>query len=246
MRLHRFYLAEKIGSKKELVIDSPELVNQISRVFRLGTGDKVIVFDGSGNDFECEIIREASPRGGGQLQLEVGEVRPSRYMPTKRVVLYQAVVKKDNFEWIVEKATELGVTDIVPVITERSEKKDLNMERLNKIAVEASEQCGRGDVPVVHSARPDLANVFVDSVSKDSSKSINGIAFHTEGSARSDLAEGLESQTQSLAVFIGPEGGWSPSELELFHNNKIEICSLGKQVLRAETAAVVALSKVLM
>jgi 16S rRNA (uracil1498-N3)-methyltransferase len=167
-------------------------------------------------------------------------------MPTKRVVLYQAVVKKDNFEWIVEKATELGVTDIVPVITERSEKKDLNMERLNKIAVEASEQCGRGDVPVVHSARPDLANVFVDSVSKDSSKSINGIAFHTEGSARSDLAEGLESQTQSLAVFIGPEGGWSPSELELFHNNKIEICSLGKQVLRAETAAVVALSKVLM
>jgi 16S rRNA U1498 N3-methylase RsmE len=64
MRLHRFYLAEKIGSKKELVIDSPELVNQISRVFRLGTGDKVIVFDGSGNDFECEIIREASPREG--------------------------------------------------------------------------------------------------------------------------------------------------------------------------------------
>ncbi len=251
MRLHRFYIAEKIGSQKELVIDSPELVNQISRVFRLGAGDKVIVFDGSGNDFECVIVHEASldkprdksPRGGGQLQLAVGAVRPSRYVPTKKVVLYQAVVKKDNFEWIVEKATELGVTDIVPVITERSEKKDLNMERLNKIAVEASEQCGRGDVPVVHSARRGIAEVFADSDSKYGSKSINGIAFHIDGVARPRLAEELG---QPLALFIGPEGGWSPAELELFHKYNLPVYSLGKQVLRAETATIVALSKVLM
>lgn len=247
MRLHRFYITEKIGSKKELVIDSPELVNQISRVFRLGSGDKIVVFDGSGNDFECVLLevpldfaRGKKPRGGSQLHLAVCEVRPSRFMPTRKVVLYQAIVKKDKFEWITEKATELGVTDIVPVITERSEKKDLNMERLQKIAVEASEQCGRGDVPVVHSARSDLAQVFSQPVANDGSESIRGVAFHTDGGARSDLAG------QSLAVFIGPEGGWSPAELDMFHANKVSICSLGKQVLRAETAAVVALSKVLM
>lgn len=247
MRLHRFYINEKIGSKKELVIDSTSIVNQITRVLRLDAGDKVIVFDGSGNDFECEILPEVTlsragrekPRGADQLRLAVHNVRPSQYMPERKIILYQAIIKKDKFEWVVEKATELGVTDIVPVITERSEKKDLNMERLNKIAIEASEQCGRGDISVVHSARLNLKEVFVNPIVKDGSKSITGLAFHTNGTARLNLKEG------SLAVFIGPEGGWSPSELEMFHNNKIQICSLGNQVLRAETAAIVALSKLL-
>jgi 16S rRNA (uracil1498-N3)-methyltransferase len=119
MRLHRFYISEKIGVKTEITVNSVELVNQIQRVFRLKKGDMVITFDGSGLDFECEIVgleKEA-------VALKVIKSEPSRFVPKREVYLYQALVKKDNFEWIVEKATELGVTHIIPVMAERSEKK---------------------------------------------------------------------------------------------------------------------------
>jgi 16S rRNA (uracil1498-N3)-methyltransferase len=231
MRLHRFYHSETIGDKKELIINSADFANQISRVFRLGVGDKVVVFDGSGNDYICEIA-EASTRG--TVVLQVIEFSPSKYMPTRKIYLFQSMIKKDKFEWVVEKATELGVTDIVPVLAERSEKKDLNIERLRKIAIEASEQCGRGDVPTIATARLNLEELFTFDCQK--------VALHLEGenfiSARPRLAEG------PIGVFIGPEGGWSPNELEMFHKNGVTICSLGKQVLRAETAAIATLSLV--
>ncbi len=230
MRLHRFYISEKIGEKKDLTTNSADFANQVSRVFRLGVGDKVVVFDGSGNDYVCEIL-EASPRG--MFVLRVCEVGPSRFIPTRKIYLFQSIIKKDNFEWVVEKATELGVTDIVPMLAERSEKKDLNIDRLRKIAIEASEQCGRGDVPVIATARRGLEECF----STDCQK----MALHLEGenfiTARPRLAG-------DIGVFIGPEGGWSPNELDMFHKNGVTVCSLGKQVLRAETAAIATLSLV--
>lgn len=234
MRLHRFYTSEKIGDKKELTINSADLANQIVRVFRLGAGDKVVIFDGSGNDYVCDILG-ASAREG--VSLNIVEVRPSRYMPTRKVYLFQSIIKKDKFEWVVEKATELGVTDIVPLLAERSEKKDLNIERLRKIAIEASEQCGRGDVPVVHGVMTRLSGL--------SEYNFRKIVMDLNGevaTARSGLA--LTSSLETIGIFIGPEGGWSPSELEMFHKNGVTVCSLGKQVLRAETAAIATLSLV--
>jgi 16S rRNA (uracil1498-N3)-methyltransferase len=234
MRLHRFYHSEKIGDKKELTISSADFANQISRVFRLSVGDKVVVFDGSGNDYICELL-EARPRG--PIVLRICEVGPSRFMPTRKIYLFQSMIKKDKFEWVVEKTTELGVTDIVPVLAEHSEKKSLNFERLNKIATEASEQCGRGDVPVVHGVMTRLSGL--------SEYNFRKIVMDLNGevaTARSGLA--LTSSLETIGVFIGPEGGWSPSELEMFHKNGITVCSLGKQVLRAETAAIATLSLV--
>ncbi len=234
MRLHRFYTSEKIGDKKELTINSADLANQIVRVFRLGAGDKVVIFDGSGNDYVCDILG-ASAREG--VSLNIVEVRPSRYMPTRKVYLFQSIIKKDKFEWVVEKATELGVTDIVPLLAERSEKKDLNIERLRKIAIEASEQCGRGDVPVVHGVMTRLSGL--------SEYNFRKIVMDLNGevaTARSGLA--LTSSLETIGIFIGPEGGWSPSEIELFHKNNVPIYSLGNQVLRAETAAIATLSLV--
>ncbi len=231
MRLHRFYHSEKIGDKKELTISSADFANQISRVFRLSVGDKVVVFDGSGNDYVCELL-EVKPRR--PIVLRICEVGPSRFMPTRKIYLFQSMIKKDKFEWVVEKATELGVTDIVPVLAERSEKKDLNIERLRKIAIEASEQCGRGDVPTIATARLNLEELFTLDCRK--------VALHLEGenfhTSRLNLAEG------PVGIFIGPEGGWSLSELEMFHKNGVTVCSLGKQVLRAETAAIATLSLV--
>jgi 16S rRNA (uracil1498-N3)-methyltransferase len=235
MRLHRFYVAELIGSQKEITIHSDELVNQLSRVFRLKTGDSVILFDGSGFDYEASIS-SFGKNDQKVVTFHIEKNTTSRFMPTREVTLCAAVVKKDTFEWIVEKASELGVTNIVPVMADRSEKKNLNEERLKKIAVEASEQSGRGNVPEI----APITN-FTQSLTLVADSHVPALAFHPEGESPSaHLSAG------STALFIGPEGGWSPAELEMFHTNKIPVVSLGNQVLRAETAVVAALSKVLL
>jgi 16S rRNA (uracil1498-N3)-methyltransferase len=157
-------------------------------------------------------------------------------MPSRKIFLFQSIIKKDKFEWVVEKATELGVTDIVPVLAERSEKKDLNIERLRKIAIEASEQCGRGDVPMISTARRGLDECLTTDCQK--------MVLHLEGENFITAKRSLEEGDGPIGVFIGPEGGWSPDEVEMFHKNNVPIYSLGKQVLRAETAAIATLSLV--
>ncbi|MBP6858924.1 MAG: RNA methyltransferase, partial [Candidatus Pacebacteria bacterium] len=159
------------------------------------------------------------------------------FMPSRKVYLYAAMVKKDTFEWIAEKATELGVTHIIPVMAERSEKKNINEARLEKIVVEASEQSGRGSVPVIASM------VSLKEGIEIGDSNIRRIAFHTEG--KNFSASEIEKD-QDIAIFIGPEGGWSPDEVALFHTNDIPVVCLGTQVLRAETAVVAALSVVML
>jgi 16S rRNA (uracil1498-N3)-methyltransferase len=233
MRLHRFFSPEPVGSRTELIIRSSELVNQLRRVFRLKIGEEVVIFDGSGSDYEFAIARYD---GADRVVLEHRSSSRSRYMPPRKVFLSAALVKKDNFEFIVEKATELGVTDIIPVLAERSEKKAVNESRLKKIAIEASEQSGRGDVPMIHPVSTLAA--ALEGFKKDE---VESIAFHTEGEAfdGSDF-----SKDSPIAVFIGPEGGWSQDEMDLFHKNEVAVRCLGTQVLRAETAVVATLSQV--
>lgn len=246
MRLHRFYFEEKIGANTSLEFSSAGTVHQLRNVFRLKKGDTLIVFDGSGSDFECKIAEMEKSR----IILDVVSVSKSRFVPNGKLVLCAAIVKKDTFEWLVEKAVELGVTDIIPVVAERSEKKLLNESRLNKICVEASEQSGRGTVPVIH--RIVNLNEAIKRDLKGELKEVSGmqaldcsyLAFHTEGESfkKADFTSKKQVNDQALFVFIGPEGGWSPQELEAFHKEGIAVACLGPQILRAETAVISALS----
>lgn len=247
MRLHRFYIQESIGSQKEITVQSDELINQITRVFRLKIGDAVILFDGSGNDYECTIANFGGGAGRGthdsagektdqkMVTFNVAKSMSSRFMPVREISLCAAVVKKDTFEWIAEKATELGVTQIIPVMAERSEKKNLNEDRLKKIVIEASEQSGRGSVPTIH---PIIS--LKESLDWIKEKNISALAFHTEGPQFDSKV--MSDKSDKLEVFIGPEGGWSPAEVEMFHSYEVPVVCLGTQVLRAETAVVAALS----
>ena len=250
MRLHRFYIDEPVGNKTELKVSSAELANQIRRVFRLKTGDSVVVFDGSGFDYECRIGASSGDEVKSVknlVTLDVVTTMKIRYMPVRDIYLCAAVVKKDTFEWIVEKATELGVTHIIPVMAERSEKKALNMGRLQKIAVEASEQSGRGNVPTIHQIKSlkETVELLKREVASDLKRftqvKCSLIAFHTD-------AESFNPQDVPrdipIAIFIGPEGGWSIDEIDLFHKNQVSVVCLGPQVLRAETAVIAALSEV--
>ena len=132
---------------------------------------------------------------------------------------------------MVEKATELGVSKILPIISDRSEKKGFNLARAKKIAIEASEQCGRGDVPIIESSKH-----LVDSIQDLK----NIIIFDSSGVLFDTLL--LAADYSLLSLFIGPEGGWTEKELNLFKQKNAKILSLGKLTLRAETAAIVALA----
>ncbi|MCL5781880.1 MAG: 16S rRNA (uracil(1498)-N(3))-methyltransferase [Patescibacteria group bacterium] len=241
MRLHRFYIEGNIGGKTEVNVEQKALLNQLRNVFRLKSGDNLVLFDGSGSDFVCRITDISKERAA----LHIEEVVASKYMPMRKISLYASVIKKDKFEWIVEKATELGVSDIIPILSDRSEKKDVNMDRLNKIAVEAGEQCGRGNVPIIHPVETLdtlISQVALEGATRDSG--YNAV-FHTDADIlpRSGLGTKIKPLNMSdIGIFIGPEGGWTDREIAMFRDANIDIRGLDRQILRAETAAIVALS----
>ena len=223
MRLHRFYINKTIDNE-EVVIGDDRLIHQWRNVFRFNVGGEVILFDGSGFEYDCLIEK----MNNKEAVLRIIDKRKG-VVPDRDIILYQSLIKKDKMEWVVEKATELGVSKIIPIISERSEKKGFNIERAQKIAIEASEQCGRVDVPVVEEIQK------LESGIENCEGEI--IVFDKSGSSLN-----LDSRFKLPAsIFIGPEGGWTEREIEKFKESKIKIFTLGKLTLRAETAAIVAL-----
>ncbi len=229
MRLHRFYVPTPIVADTFDITDR-DMVHQWKKVFRYNVGSQVILFDGSGTDYLCMIssIRNL----GATVGVISKKTQPSLEATAgkKNIWLCMALIKKDNFDLVVQKATELGVNHIVPIICEHSEKRKLNLDRMGKIAIEAAEQSGRGDILDIHESMP-LAEVLESGI-----LSQEKIALHPSGISFRQYKQTLEQA--SVAVFVGPEGGFSDKEIALFKQYNMPIVSLGTQILRAETAAV--------
>jgi 16S rRNA (uracil1498-N3)-methyltransferase len=231
MRLHRFYVTQPLG--EDVVVNDVSLINQWKKVLRYVVGDFVILYNGDGYDCLCSI--EVFTKD--TCVLKVKERKPS-ILPLKRSVLFLAIVKKDNFELVVKMATELGVTDIVPLISDRTEKKPLDQRRLTLIIKEASEQSGRGDLLLLHDA---VTIKDIEGTVKKLSvlpsdtyvATLHGDPIHTFFSN-----ENGERGTASSFV-IGPEGGWTEEEEEYFAHSPFKRISLGTTTLRAETAGIV-------
>jgi 16S rRNA (uracil1498-N3)-methyltransferase len=246
MRLHRFYINQKIGEMGEITLTDSELIHQLVNVFRFKAGDKVILFDGSGFEYEAEIttISKKEIKLNPLVKIQGKDTLNKK----NNVSLYLSLIKKSNFELAVEKCTEIGVTEIHPIISERSEKKDLNLERLNKIVKEASEQSGRVTLPKVFEIT-DLEKAVSQAIGDNKTC----IVFHTvtDSTATEHNRPGHQNDHPALtkagidgrhqvATFVGPEGGWTEKEMNLFKQNNFQILSLGQNILRAETAAIVA------
>jgi len=230
MKLQRFFIKEKFENLKigdSFFVADKDLENQLRKVFRFRGGEVAELFDGSGLNFESKIV-DFEKDGTNFVLISK---KQNQNVSGVEVHLFQSIIKKDNFEWIVEKGTELGVTAFHPIISDRSEKKDLNLERLNKIAKEASEQSGRGEVP----------EIFVPIAFSDAIQGFDGklIAFDQDGLDISAKISGFKN-LRKIGILIGPEGGWSEGDLQTLKNAKVEIISLGRQTLRAETASIVA------
>ncbi|MDB5259171.1 MAG: Ribosomal small subunit methyltransferase [Candidatus Taylorbacteria bacterium] len=243
MRLHRFYSAEKIEPQAAGALTRYGGADQWRKVFRFKTGDQVILFDGSGSDFVCEI--ESYDDDGGAAA-KILEVRTNMVVAKRETILCAALVKKDTFEWIAQKATELGVSQIVPIIAERSEKKNINIERLHKIIIEAAEQSGRATLPTLHDAVSLDETIEIFSGTPESAKQSlawepTAPLFRIDG----ETAAAPWIKDKKTITYIGPEGGWSQKELDLFKEKGIAMLSMGPQILRAETAVVSAISLVI-
>ncbi len=231
MRLHRFYTDNPIKESAFDVADR-DMVHQWKSVFRYNVGSQVILFDGSGTDYLC-VISSLRNLGATLEVVKKNEIE----VPNKNIYLCVALIKKDNLELVVQKATEIGVNHIIPVICEHSEKRKLNMDRMRKIAKESTEQSGRGVIPTIHPIT-NIQDLFNSGILPQEK-----IVFHPDGVPFRQWWSGVS--INSIAVFVGPEGGFSPKEIALFKSFNVPAITLGSRILRAETAAITASSLLL-
>lgn len=228
MRLHRFYTGPGLKLQKNFWLHDEALLWQWNKVLRFKPAQRAILFDGQGTE-RLYKITELS-RKEAHLEL-VTELKPK--LPQRHIYLFWSVLKKENNEYIIQKCTELGVSNFVPIISERTIKKDFNLERAKKITIEASEQCGRANIPVIREP------LHLEKALEEYSGKIEMYACH-QGSKT-----GMQAKAEKAGIFIGPEGGWSEAEQEMFSSAGINLLGLGDFTLRAETAAIVAASKFL-
>ena len=221
MRLHRFIGSFEL-SQKTLVISDKDLLNQWRNVLRLENGDQLTLSDGQGSEATATII-ESDKKA---ITLSIEETVVPNREPKKAVTLYCALLKRENFELVCQKATEIGIARIVPVLSERTIKTGFNRVRLEKIISEACEQSGRTTIP-------ELAEPMKFAEAIEYACGPASVFFDLSGK------EGIEMKGISN-IFIGPEGGWSEGEVSLAKSSDATIASLGKLTMRGETAAIVA------
>lgn len=223
MRAHRFY-SQNLQPEHTYWLHDDRLLAQWTRVLRFTPGQEVILFDGKG--FEGLFKINELAKDGAKISL-VTEY--ALRLPTRKVYLFWSVLKNDHNDLVIEKATELGVTHFIPVIAERCVKVGFNGERAERIAIEASEQCGRSDVPVISEPvqLQEALGTYADQCA------LFAACMGAAPLAGFDLPE-------SLGICIGPEGGWTDHELELFNAKAVQRVGLTEFTLRAETAAITA------
>ncbi len=213
---------------------------QHARVLRLKCGEEVLVCDGQGREALC-VVSDVSE---GQYGLVLKHRRSSETEAPVRVSVYMAFPKGDKLEHVVQKATELGAYEIVAFpsarCVSRPDEKSLKkkVERLQKIAASAAEQSGRGRIPRV------LTVSSYQEVLSRAAQADKALLFY-ENERATTLRMALAGEYETVSLLTGPEGGLEQSEVELAIKAGLQVCTLGKRILRCETAPLCALSAVM-
>jgi 16S rRNA (uracil1498-N3)-methyltransferase len=222
----RLFVRQPLAEGAGLDLD-PSQANYLGNVLRLGTGATVLVFDGESGEWSARI----SESGKKRMRLVVDRrTREPESIPDAWLAF--APVKRAQTDWLVEKATELGAARLVPVMTRRTVAERVRLERLESIAIEAAEQCGRTRVPRI--AQPVDLRRFVDELDPT-----RHFYFADESGGESMAASYREGPS---VILVGPEGGFTADERDLVRSAGATPISLGPRILRAETAALAALA----
>jgi 16S rRNA (uracil1498-N3)-methyltransferase len=242
--MHRFYVQENQINNGAVTLTGED-VNHIKNVLRMKAGDEVVLCNGKGRDYHC-VITEFQKDG---IILKVIKEWEADTELRGKIYLFQGLPKKDKMELIIQKSVELGVFEIVPVMTRRTvvkledEKKERKkLERWQAIAENAAKQSRRGIIPRVTEVYS-----FKKALEYADSLNIKLMPYENEkGISYTKEILNRISSNESVGVFIGPEGGFDESEVEVAKVNGFIPVSLGKRILRTETAGLTALSLLMM
>jgi 16S rRNA (uracil1498-N3)-methyltransferase len=231
-RLPRKYIPDKISPDQPVVFGSEHL-HYLINVMRMKTGHKIRLFNGCEGEWLCRLEKAGSKtvRGIPEEQLKL------QTWPERKIHLLFCPIKKQRMDFLVEKSVELGVTDFHPVITENTEVRKINRTRLRKQIIEASEQCERLDIPVINeiSRMSEILGSW-----RETEKIITCMErIDAENTGKID-----PKGNTPIAIFVGPEGGFTEKEREYISSSPLCMAvSLGKNILRSETAALAAISQ---
>lgn len=243
--MYRFYYESENKTDKNIVV-AGEDAHHIKNVLRLKIGEKLILCDGNGYEHLCTVADYDTQNA---VNCEIIESRESETELPVKIVLYQGLPKKDKLELIIQKAVELGAFEIVPVAMKRSiakieddksEKK--KMQRWQEIARAAAKQSERGIIPQVGKCL-----TFKQALQRCTEDKALVCVAYENARGMSSLAEFAQAVKEApkgatIAVFVGPEGGFEESEVEMVKENGGLSVSLGKRILRTETAGLTLLS----
>ena len=211
------------------IIDLPaHIAHYVKNVMRGKTGQKIGIFNGQDGEYAADILdiqrKSVSIKVGAKIRM---------HLEPENITLLFAMIKKTPMEYIIQKGTELGCGVFQPIITEYTQSKDYNFERIQRIAIESAEQCHLTALPQINEP------IALD----EAIANYKHIIFCAEKGQASPIAKHFESCNDVDAILIGPEGGFSPDEHDMLQNtNHCHPVSLGPRIMRAETAATAALS----
>lgn len=237
--MYRFFIKPEQAGGESILITGND-VNHIKNVLRMKKGEHVLLSDGLEREYECELCTFFEDG----IEAKILDVFGSCAELKTKITLFQGLPKSDKMEWIIQKAVELGVYEVVPVATKRAvvkldaKKGRKKVERWNTIALSAAKQAKRGQIPEV---KPVMTLKEAYAYAKDLDASIipyedaKGIAHSRE------VMKNLIGKGQ-IGIFIGPEGGFDESEIKEALELGIEPVTLGKRILRTETAGMAVLS----
>ena len=227
--MQHFFVDRQCIERASVVLKG-DIIHQIRYVLRLQSGAHIAVLDNSGWEYEVVLERIEKEQATGSIcsKKEIAE-------PSVKITLYQALIKSDKFEFVLQKGTEIGISAFVPMICERCVARhpgSKKQERWEKVIIEAAEQCGRGKLPTLQSP-----------VSlSDACRAVSGTSILAGiGADSAKMSDVLRAdRSMAINIFIGPEGGFSATEEEFARSCGIRKVTLGPRTLRAETAGMAA------
>ena len=222
MRVHRFYTGDTIKLQNDFWVHEPAMLWQWKKVLRFRESQELILFDGVKTDRLYRVMSISDKEVHLHMVTEV-----ERSLPKRQVYLFWSLLKKDNNDLVLQKCTELGVSNFVPILSERSIRTGFNMDRAHKIVTEASEQCGRSSIPQIREP------IHLEKVLEEYRDKMP-LYICEQGTATSKITD------EKLGIFIGPEGGWSDNETNVFKTQGLRHMAISDHTLRAETASIMA------
>lgn len=242
MKLHRFLIEnpeQPLG--EELKIKEKDLLHQWNNVLKFEKGELVSLFDGiKEKDFIYKIKDINNNLATLEFDSEIKNI--SQNLEIGNINLCISLVKKEKISLIIEKCTETGVLNFISLVSDRTEKKNVesfNREKMSKIAKEAIEQSGWGSIPTIQEPKK-LENIIKEIENKGELEKV--LILHTFDSKNHPKTIRNKENLKKLGfsyIFIGPEGGWSEKEVAFFEERGLSFINFGKNILRAETAAIV-------